>query len=128
MFMAPYTVFPVPTQVMLQTLKPVATHNKRFTDFCPWRGLVVIAGCRSDLQVDSEHFRVSDDGKTGLWLGDYDDLWKLGKPVGIGGPWKNSDVLAHIPSDPYLMTGYDKKKVQISHNSGSPVEFQLKYV
>jgi len=106
-------------------IKPIATHNKRFTDFCPWRGLVVIAGCRNDLQQDSEHFRVSDDGKTGLWLGDYDDLWKLGKPVGTGGPLKNTDVLAHIPSDPYLMTGYDKKKVQISHNSNGPVEFSI---
>ncbi|MFW5835446.1 MAG: hypothetical protein ACOCU3_00680 [bacterium] len=106
-------------------MKPVATHNKRFTDFCPWRGLVAIAGCRSDLQEDSEHFRISDDGKAGLWLGDYDDLWKLGKPVGTGGPLKDTDVLASIPSDPYIMTGYDKKKVQISHNSSNPVEFSI---
>lgn len=104
-------------------IKPVATHNKRFTDFCPWRGLVAIAGCRSDLQEEGEHFRISDDGKAGLWLGDYDDLWKLGKPVGAGGPWKDTNVLADIPSDPYLMTGYDRKEVQISHNAPVSVSF-----
>ncbi len=106
-------------------IKPVATHNKRFTDFCPWRGLVAIAGCKADLQEDSEHFRLSDDGKVGLWLGDYDDLWKLGKPRGIGGPWKNSDVQAYIASDPYLMTGYDMKKLELTHNSNEPVEFTI---
>ena len=106
-------------------MKPVATHNKRLTDFCPWRGLIAIAGCRSDLQSDSQHFRISDDGKAGLWIGDYDDLWKLGKPCGTGGPWKNSEVAAYIPSDPYIMTGYDKKKVQISHSAKTPVNFTI---
>ena len=106
-------------------MKPIATHNKRFTDFCPWRGLVVIAGCRSDIQENSGHFRISDDGKAGLWLGDFDDLWKLGKPTGKGGPWKESDIMADIPSDPYIMTGYDKKMVQLSHNSNNPVNFRI---
>ncbi len=105
-------------------IKPIATHNKRFTDFCPWRGLVAIAGCRQDFPED-EHFRKSDDGKAGLWLGDFDDLWKLGKPKGIGGPWKNSDVQAYIASDPYLMTGYDEKKLELTHNSNEPVQFTI---
>lgn len=105
-------------------IKPVATHNKRFTDFCPWRGLVAISGCRLDFEED-EHFRKSDDGKVGLWLGDFDDLWKLGKPKGIGGPWKNTEVEASIASDPYLMTGYDQKKLELSHNKNEPVEFTI---
>ncbi|MFW5835448.1 MAG: hypothetical protein ACOCU3_00690 [bacterium] len=37
------------------------------------------------MQEGSEHFRISDDGKAGLWLGEYDDLWMLRKPVGAGG-------------------------------------------
>jgi hypothetical protein len=106
-------------------IKPISTHNKRLTDFCPWRGLVAIAGCKSDLPGDTEHLRLSNDGKVGLWLGDYDDLWKLGKPSGVGGPLKDSDVKAFIPSDPYLMTGYDKKKLHLSHRSQTPVDFSI---
>jgi len=30
----------------------------------------------------------SDDGKAAVWAGVIDDLWKLGKPHGSGGPWK----------------------------------------
>lgn len=105
-------------------IKPIATHNKRFTDFCPWRGLVAIAGC-SQTASEDEHYKVSDDGKVGLWLGDFDDLWKLGKPVGVGGPWKNSVVQAFIASDPYLMTGYDQKRVELSHDSSKSVHFTL---
>ena len=37
----------------------------------------------------------------------------MGKPVGIGGPWKESKVKAGVSSDPYLMTGYDKKKLSL---------------
>jgi hypothetical protein len=106
-------------------IKPIATHNRRLTDFCPWRGMVAIAGCRGDMQGDSDHFRLSDDGRVGLWLGDFDDLWKMGKPSGVGGPLRNSDVRAFIPSDPYLMTGYDKKKLHLSHRSSTPVEFSI---
>jgi hypothetical protein len=60
-----------------------------------------------------------------LWFGGVDDLWKLGKPVGRGGPWRNTDVTAGIPSDPYLMTGYDQKSFALSHNSAEPVTFTL---
>lgn len=105
-------------------MKPVATHNKRFTDYCAWRGLVAFAGCKQDFPAD-EHFHLSDDGKVGLWLGDFDDLWKLGKPKGKGGPWKETNVLASIPSDPYIMTGYDQKKLELSHDTGKPVEFTI---
>jgi hypothetical protein len=37
-----------------------------------------------------------------LWLGATDDVWKLGKAVGVGGPWRDSLVTAGEPSDPYL--------------------------
>ena len=43
-----------------------------------------------------------------------DDLWRLGKPRGIGGPWKNTEVKAGEPSDPYVMTAYDRKQVNLT--------------
>lgn len=71
----------------------------------------------------NEHFFRSSDGKAGLWFGDVDDLWRLGLPQGIGGPWKQAPVIAGTPSDPYLMTGYDKKALELSHDAKEPVSF-----
>ena len=62
-------------------------------------------------------------GKAAVWTGVIDELWKLGKPRGKGGPWKNSKVKAGQASDPYLMTGYDKKSVTLL--SDKPTEMTL---
>ena len=72
-----------------------------------------------------DHVVRSDDGKCALWVGAIDDLWKFGKPRGEGGPWKDTAVKANTPSDPYLMTGYDKKSVKLSHDSGDEVELSV---
>jgi hypothetical protein len=50
-----------------------------------------------------------------------DDLWKLGKPVGTGGPWRDTPVQAGVPSDPYLMTNYDRKTIALSHAGAGDV-------
>ena len=50
-----------------------------------------------------------------VWVGAVDDLWSLGRPRGEGGPWKDAAVKAGEPSDPYLMTGYEKKSLTLSH-------------
>lgn len=106
----------------VRALKPVATHNKRIFDFCSWRGMTVLTGIRDDAKADDcNHLIRSDDGRVGLWFGDIDDLWKLGKPTGTGGPWHESEVKAGEPSDPYLMTGYDRKTLSLRHDSEQPV-------
>lgn len=103
-------------------IRPVTTHNKRISDFASWRGLLVMAGLPTDSPSHQHVFR-SDDGRAALWLGDIDDLWRMGPPSGIGGPWKNSPAQAGIPSDPYLFYGYQHKTVEISHRSSEPVTF-----
>ena len=35
---------------------------------------------------------LSEDEELAVWAGVIDDLWKLGKPVGKGGPWANTAV------------------------------------
>lgn len=115
---------PRPNAGGLRRMKPVATHNRRISDFCSWRGLLVLAGCRRDAVEDGHYIR-SDDGNVGLWFGDIDDLWKLGKPVGHGGPWLDAEVQANTPSDPYLLTGYTHKQLTLSHNIQRPVVFTL---
>jgi hypothetical protein len=70
---------------------------------------------------DCSHLVRSEDNRIGLWFGDIDDLWKLGKPTGTGGPWHESAVKAGEPSDPYLMTGYDRKTLTLRNHSARPV-------
>ncbi len=105
-------------------MRPVSSHSKQITDFCSWNGLLVLCGIRPDATDDGHVFR-SDEFKTGLWFGGIDDLWKLGKPVGHGGPWLQTEVQPGNPSDPYLMKGYDRKTVTLSHGGSQPVRITL---
>jgi len=63
--------------------------------------------------------------QSGLWFGNIDDLWKMGEPKGWGGPWWKSQVEAGSFSDPFLMTGFDKKVVHLTHESTEMVEFEV---
>lgn len=103
-----------------QRMKPVATHNRSIADFCTWRGMLVLSGVKSDA-ANGAHIFGDADAK--LWFGAVDDLWKFGKPKGTGGPWKDTVVEAGKPSDPYLMCGYDKKSLTISHDSKQGIDF-----
>ncbi len=100
-------------------MRPVATHNRRITDYCSYRGLLVLAGLTPEAK--GEHIVRSEDGKAALWLGAVDDLWSFGKAHGEGGPWKDTAVAAGAPSDPFLMTNYDRKSLTLSHDAKGPV-------
>jgi len=100
-------------------IKPIASHDKHIFDFCSWRGLLVFSGARSS-SAAPHHISLGD---SGLWLGEVDDLWKLGKPVGEGGPWLDNQVKKGQPSDPYLMLGYQHKTLTLSHQQAEPVRF-----
>ena len=89
-------------------MRPVSSHHKFIDDYNTWNGLLVMSGIDRKARR-SEHIYKNKDNTAALWFGSIDDLWKLGKPVGKGGPWKNTSVRKDVLSDPYLMTGYDKK-------------------
>ncbi len=104
-------------------MRPVAAHRQAISDFCNWRGMLVLAGVRDDAPLGGRIFGGAAGPK--VWLGMVDDLWRLGKPVGEGGPWKDSPVAADVPSDPYLMTGFDRKRLALSHDADHPVRFRV---
>lgn len=107
-----------------QKLRPVASHKLPITDYCTWRGLLVLSGVRTDAQPDGHVFR-SPDGHVALWFGAVDDLWQLGKPRGRGGPWLDTPVKANQPSEPYLMTNFDRKRLTLRHDAAGPVAFRV---
>ncbi len=105
-------------------IRPVASHALSIHDYASYRGLLVMTGLDKQTPL-SEHIITSTDGKAKVWAGTIDDLWKLGKPTGQGGPWKNTSVVANTPSDPYLIGFYDKKSLKISHNSNQNIKFKI---
>jgi hypothetical protein len=105
-------------------IRPIATHNLAIHDYASYRGLLIMTGLDSNAKPN-EHVISSTDGKAKVWAGSIDDLWTLGKPKGHGGPWLNSEAIAHTPSDPYLIGFYDQKKLQLSHKSNVPVTFKI---
>jgi len=106
-------------------IRPVASHNFRIHDYASYRGMLVMTGINPEIANQNSHIIISSDGNAAVWAGVIDDLWKMGKPVGEGGPWKNSEVTAGVPSDPYLIGFYDKRSLELSHNSSGTITFTI---
>jgi hypothetical protein len=105
-------------------IRPVCSHSFAIHDYASYRGLLIMTGLDRNHQPN-EHIITSSDKKAKIWAGTIDDLWKLGKPKGQGGPLKDSQIMANTPSDPYLIGYYDKKELKISHSSAQPVSFKI---
>ncbi|NEW80894.1 MAG: hypothetical protein GZ094_00790 [Mariniphaga sp.] len=106
-------------------IRPVASHNFRIFDYASYRGMLIMTGLDAVASKGNPHVVTSADGKAAVWAGVIDDLWQMGKPVGEGGPWKNSAVKAGIASDPYLIGFYDKRSLKLSHDSKETVTFTI---
>jgi hypothetical protein len=101
--------------------RAVSTHGGRVHDYCSYRGLLVVSGIEADAPA-SGHIIRSADGQAAVWVGAVDDLWAFGKARGQGGPWKDTAVQAGQPSDPYLLTGFDRKRLTLSHTGAESVK------
>lgn len=105
-------------------IRPIASHPLRLHDFCSWRGLILLTGVDAE-DAESDRIIRSADGKAAVWAGVIDDLWKLGKPVGVGGPWFQTTVKADEPSDPYLMYGYKHKSLTLRTDVQAVVNIEV---
>lgn len=112
-----YELPPFAYQGKIWGIKPVCSHLRMIPDFCSWRGMFVMA---SD-QIDHDEGQP----QSGLWFGNIDDLWNMGKPTGWGGPWWETEIKANQPSDPFLMTGFDKKVLHLAHETRGDVVFTV---
>lgn len=106
-------------------IRPIASHSFQIHDYASYRGLLVMTGINPAKVKGNEHIIVSEDKKAAVWAGAIDDLWKLGKPVGQGGPWVATEVEAGTFSDPYLISHYDKKTLTLSHKGDKIVRFTV---
>ena len=106
-------------------IRPIASHNFRIFDYASYRGMLILTGLDASASKGNPHVVTSEDGKATVWAGVIDDLWQMGKPVGEGGPWKDSGVIAGEASDPYLIGFYDKRSLKLSHDSKESVTFKI---
>jgi len=106
-------------------IRPISSHNYQIHDYASYRGLLVMTGINPETAKDNSHIIVSDDKKAYLWVGVIDDLWKMGKPTGKGGPWKDTSVKAYEASDPYLIGFYNNKQLTLSHDMNEDVSFTI---
>lgn len=118
-----YDLMPLAYEGKVWGIRPICTHLRIVPDFCSFRGLFVMAGNQTTPNGDAN--AVVGQPQSGLWFGKTDDLWQFGKPQGWGGPWWEQEVQAGEPSDPYLMTGFDKKVLHLAHDADRPVEFHI---
>ena len=88
-------------------LRPVTTHNWDICDYGSWRGLFAVA-------LPGE-----------LRLMAIDDMWKVGKARGFGGPWKETAVKAGEASDAYLLNGFDKKTLTLASSVDATVTMEV---
>jgi hypothetical protein len=106
-------------------IRPIASHSFRIYDYASYRGMLIMTGLNPATSKGNPHVVTSADGKASVWAGVIDDLWQMGKPVGEGGPWKNSAVKAGAASDPYLIGFYNKRSLKLSHDLKEPVTFKI---
>ncbi|MDX1637909.1 MAG: hypothetical protein R3281_08075 [Balneolaceae bacterium] len=99
-------------------IKPISYHLRLIPDFCFWRGMFVMASDQTDHGVGQP--------QSGLRFTYIDELWSYGKPQDWGAVWQKEDVESGAVSDPFLMTGFDKKSLHLSYDLPHPVTFRIR--
>ena len=105
-------------------MRPIAAHGYAITDYASYKGLLVLTGLAATAEP-GPHVITSDDGKAAVWVGGVDDLWRLGKPRGEGGPWIDAAVTAGEPSDPFLVWGFDQPSLDLRHDQSEPLTVRV---
>lgn len=105
-------------------VRAVSTHARSIEDFCTQFGMLFITGIDADAKPN-KHLLQSADGAAVVWVGAVDDLWRLGKARGQGGPWKDTVVRSGAYSDPYLMSGYDQCAVTVEGNTAATIRLEV---
>jgi hypothetical protein len=121
-----YELQPIAFQDHIWGMKPICQHLRTIPDYCSFRGLFAVGGNQTTPNRDNN--AVSGQPQSGVWFGKTDDLWSWGKPAGWGGPWWNADVRKDVPSDPYLMTGFDKKMLHISSDKAVAFRIEIDFM
>lgn len=118
-----YELQPIAFEDAIWGVKPVCQHLRTIPDYCAFRGLLALGGNQTTPNADNN--ALSGQPQSGIWFGKTDDLWQWGKPAGWGGPWRKTAVKAGVPSEPFLMTGFDKKVLHLTTDHTSSIRIEV---
>lgn len=105
------------TTPYFRQMKPVAAHGFAIADFCTWRGLLVLAGCRADAKRDG-HVVGAPGGGPALWFGQIDDLWK---------PYSEFEVKPGATLVHEFPAGFSAHWVRVAASADCTATVQLEY-
>jgi hypothetical protein len=121
-----YELQPHPFENSIWGVKPICNHLRIIPDFVGFRGLLALGGNTNSPNGDSN--RYVGQPQSGIWFGKTDDLWQWGKPSGWGGPWRKQAVQAGVPSDPFLMTGFQNKMLHLKTDKAATVTIEIDFL
>ncbi len=85
-------------------IEPISSYLKVIPDFARWQGMLVM-GCDDASMFDNS---LVGQPQSNLWFVQPDQLDQFGPRIGFGGPWISDQVKAYDPSDPFLISGFDR--------------------
>lgn len=121
-----YDLQPVAWEGGIWGVKPICQHLRIIPDFTAFRGLLALGGNQTSPNNDANP--VAGQPQSGIWFGKTDDLWSWGKPQGWGGPWRRAAVTAGQISEPFLMTGFDKKVLHLKSNRAAEFALEIDFL
>lgn len=121
-----YELQPIAFEDRIWGLKPVCNHLRIIPDYCSFRGTFAAGG--NETTPNQDNYLLGGQPQSGIWFGKTDDLWTWGKPQGWGGPWRKSEIKAGEPSDPFLMTGFDRKVLHLHMNKVATVSIEIDFL
>lgn len=121
-----YELQPIAFEGHIWGVKPVCQHLRIIPDYCAFRGLFAVGGNQTTPNRDNN--AVAGQPQAGLWFGKTDDLWTWGRPQGWGGPWWKSDVKKGMPSDPFLLTGFEHKMLHINTDRAAEIDVDIDFM
>jgi hypothetical protein len=121
-----YELQPIAFEDHIWGIKPVCQHLRTIPDYCAFRGLLAVGG--NETTPNNGAYSLAGQPQSGIWFGKTDDLWQWGKPAGWGGPWRRTPVKGGAPSEPFLMTGFDKKMVHIKTDRSTAIDVEVDFL
>ncbi len=121
-----YELQPLPFEGRIWGVKPICQHLRIIPDYCAYRGLFTVGGNQTTPNNDNN--AVVGQPQSGVWFGKTDDLWSWGKPAGWGGPWWKAAIRKGEPSDPFLLTGFERKMLHISADRAAVFDVEIDFM
>jgi hypothetical protein len=121
-----YELQPVAFEDAIWGVNPICAHLRIIPDYCSFRGMLALAGNQNTPNQDNNP--LGGQPQSGIWFGKTDDLWRFGKPKGWGGPWRGARVKAGEVSDPFLMTGFDRKVLHLKAERQAAIRIEVDFL